>query len=303
VPDLHPAADLYLSHVAAEKGLARNSVEAYAQDLRAFIELMEHRDIHVAERVERADVVAYLDDLTSRGLAQSTRARKTSAVRGFFKYLHREKLVDVDPFKDIRPGRRARKIPKQITIDDVERLLQAAGGDDPVKVRDRAMLELVYACGLRVSELVGLEMARVNVRDGFLTVSGKGGKERAVPIGRRAIGSLRDYLRESRPELDRAGRSTALFLGRGGRPLTRQGFWKKLRDYGLAAGLGPVSPHMLRHSFATHLLDGGADLRAVQMMLGHADLSTTQIYTHVAGKRLRAVHERHHPRSGMEIDD
>lgn len=124
-----------------------------------------------------------------------------------------------------------------------------------------------------------------------------------MPIGRRAIGSLRDYLRESRPELDRAGRSTALFLGRGGRPLTRQGFWKKLRDYGLAAGLGPVSPHMLRHSFATHLLDGGADLRAVQMMLGHADLSTTQIYTHVAGKRLRAVHERHHPRSGMEIDD
>jgi len=303
MPDLHDAADLYLSHVAAEKGLARNSVEAYGQDLRGFIDLMEQREVHDAQRVVRDDIVAYLDDLSSRGLAQSTRARKTSAVRGFFKFLHREKLVDVDPFKDIRQGRRSRKIPRQISVADIEKLLEAVAGDAPVKVRDRAMLELVYACGLRVSELVGLEMGRVNVRDGFLTVSGKGGKERAVPIGRSAIGSLRQYLQEARPELDRAGRSTTLFVGRGGRPLTRQGFWKKLREYALAAGLGPVSPHMLRHSFATHLLEGGADLRAVQMMLGHADLSTTQIYTHVAGKRLREVHDRHHPRSGMEIDD
>jgi integrase/recombinase XerD len=303
VLDLHTAADLYLSHVAAEKGLARNSVEAYGQDLRALIELLVRRDVHDAERVSREDMVAYLDNLSSRGLAGSTRARKVSSVRGFFKFLHREKLVDVDPFKDIRHGRRSRKIPKQVTVSDIERLLEAAGGEAPVKVRDRAMLELVYACGLRVSELVGLEMARVNLRDGFLTVSGKGGKERAVPIGRSAIGALRHYIREARPELDRAGRVTTLFVGRGGRPLTRQGFWKKLREYALAAGIGHVSPHMLRHSFATHLLDGGADLRAVQMMLGHADLSTTQIYTHVAGKRLREVHEHHHPRSGMEIDD
>ncbi len=301
--DLGVAADLYMSHVAAERGLARNSVEAYGNDLRLFIDLMEKRGVRDAAAVTRDDVVRYLDDLARRGLAKSSRARKTSAIRGFFRYLHRERYVETDPFKDIRQGRRARKLPKQISASDVARLLASLDDQTPVGIRDRAMLELLYACGLRVSELVGLEMARLNLRDGFLTVTGKGSKERAVPIGRSAIGYLRHYIEQARPLLDRAGRSTTLFVGRGGRPLTRQAFWKRLRAHALAAGLGPVSPHMLRHSFATHLLDGGADLRAVQMMLGHADLSTTQIYTHVAGKRLREVHRKHHPRTGMSIDD
>ena len=206
--ELAVAADLYMSHVAAERGLARNSVDAYGNDLRLFIELMEKRGVSDAAAVTREDVVRYLDDMARRGLAQSSRARKTSAIRGFFRFLHRERHVENDPFKDIRQGRRARNLPKQISAADVARLLASLDDQSPVGIRDRAMLELLYACGLRVSELVGLEMARVNLRDGFLTVTGKGAKERAVPIGRSAIGSLRRYIGEARPVLDRASRST-----------------------------------------------------------------------------------------------
>jgi integrase/recombinase XerD len=297
--DLFTAADLYMTHVAAEKGLARNSVEAYGRDMSAFIEAMERRGRPTVGEIGRDDLVAFLDTLSKRGLAASSKARMTSAVRGFFKFLLRESHIDKNPLRELRGARRERKIPHQLSIEDVERLIGTIEGDDAVARRDRAMLEVLYACGLRVSELVGLQRSRLNVREGYLTVVGKGSKERAVPIGRSALQALRKYL-ERRSELDRGGGAPNVFVGRGGNALTRQAFWKRLRECADEAGIDGVTPHVLRHSFATHLLEGGADLRSVQMMLGHADLSTTQIYTHVATKRLRDVHTEHHPRSRMK---
>ena len=296
--DLFTAADLYMSHVAAEKGLARNSVEAYGRDMSAFLEAMETRGRSTVGDIGRDDLVAFLDTLSRRGLAASSKARVTSAVRGFFKFLLRENAIEKNPMREIRGARRARKIPRQLGVTDVELLIATIEGDDVVARRDRAMLEILYACGLRVSELVGLERSRVNVREGYLTVVGKGSKERAVPVGKSALRALRAYL-ERRSELDRSGGGAHVFVARGGHSITRQAFWKRLRECALRAGIDGVTPHVLRHSFATHLLEGGADLRSVQMMLGHADLSTTQIYTHVATKRLRDVHTEHHPRSRM----
>ncbi|MFP6625893.1 MAG: site-specific tyrosine recombinase XerD [Deltaproteobacteria bacterium] len=295
--DLDAGCDLFLAHVATERGLAAASVESYAHDLRLFADSMERRGLAGAEDIERSDVVAFLAKLTRRGLAVSSRARALSAVRGLFKFLVKEGVIGANPVRDIRFGRRQRKIPHQLGGGEIERLLQAASQQDPVSLRDRAMLEVAYACGLRVSELVGLQTSRVNMTEGYLTVVGKGSKERAVPIGRQALAALRAYLASSRPRLEKGRPSPALFIGRGGRPLSRQAFWKRLRVYALKAGIATVTPHMLRHSFATDLLDGGADLRSVQMMLGHADLSSTQIYTHVANRRLREVHGRHHPRA------
>jgi len=299
--DLFTAVDLYMAHVAAEKGLARNSVEAYGRDMRAFVEAMEARGRASVSELTRDDVVGFLDALSRRGLAASSRARATSAVRGFFKFLLRENEIEKNPLRDLRPSRLSRKIPHQVGVAEIERLIAAVEGDGPAALRDRAMLEVLYACGLRVTELVGLPTKRLNVREGFLTVLGKGSKERAVPIGRRALTALRLYLQDARPKLDPAGRCAHVFVGRGGKALTRQAFWKRLREIALKAGVTGVSPHVLRHSFATHLLEGGADLRSVQMMLGHADLATTQIYTHVATKRLRDVHGQHHPRSRMRV--
>jgi integrase/recombinase XerD len=300
-PDLFTAVDMYMSHVATEKGLSRNSVEAYARDMRALLDLLEARQLDDPADVTREDVVALLDVLDKRGLAATSRARTMSAVRGFFKFLVREKIIETSPMRDIRSGRSHRKIPHQLGAEEIERLFAAASGKGAIALRDTAMLELLYGCGLRVSELVGLETARVNARDGYLAVVGKGTKERAVPMGRKALAALRKYLEKGRPELDPAHRSDVVFVTRGGQAITRQGFWKRLRQIADKAGLSGVSPHVLRHSFATHLLEGGADLRSVQMMLGHADLSTTQIYTHVATKRLRDVHSEHHPRKRMRV--
>ena len=302
--DLDAAADLYLSHIAAEKGLARNSVEAYARDLRGFIDLMELGRRCDVEAVERADVVSYLSWMSSRHLAPASKARKLSTLRGFFRFLVEEAMISSSPVRDLRSGRRERKIPRLLAPADIEALVRAPSGKGALALRDRAMLELLYASGLRVSELVAIETSRVNISQGHLTVLGKGSKERVVPVGRRALAALRAYLKEGRGRLEAAGRgSPALFLSRRGRAMTRQAFWKRLRSYALELGLGGVSPHMIRHSFATHLLEGGADLRSVQMMLGHADLSTTQIYTHVASRRLKEVHGRHHPRRRMRAGD
>jgi len=299
--DLDSAVDLYLGQISTEKGLARNTLEAYGRDLRSFVEEMDRLGRCSVGEVERGDVVRYLDRLTRSGLAPSSRVRALSAVRGFFKYCLREGLASANPTREVRSGRKGRPIPKQLSTVEVDALIASVDGDDPRSLRDRAMYELLYASGLRVSELVGLATTRINLREGYLTVVGKGSKERAVPVGRRALTAIRRYLADGRPALDKAGRSPLLFVRAGGKPLTRQGFWKRLGERAVAAGIRRVSPHVLRHSFATHLLDGGADLRAVQMMLGHSDLSTTQIYTHVASRRLRHVHTEHHPRSRMRV--
>ncbi|HYC54971.1 MAG TPA: site-specific tyrosine recombinase XerD [Candidatus Binatia bacterium] len=303
MPDsaLTAIADEYMDHLASEKGLARNSLDAYGSDLRRFLAAMKKAGRTEAAQVERDDLVMFLESLAEEGLAPSSRARCLSAVRGLFKFLVSEGRLQTSPVRDLRPGRRSRPMPKYLSLEQILELLAAANGNDALAIRDRAMLELVYGCGLRVSELVGLTGAALHLSDGYLTVVGKGSKERAVPIGSAALEALNAYLEHSRPELDPLGRSRALFLGRGGKKLTRQGFWKRLSTLAARAGIERVSPHVLRHSFATHLLEGGADLRSVQLLLGHADITTTQIYTHVATSRLREVHKEHHPRSRMKV--
>jgi integrase/recombinase XerD len=295
--DLFTAVDRYMSHVAAEKALARNSVDSYGRDMRSFVESMERRGRDSVETVGRDDIVAFMESLTRRGLAASSKARTMSAVRGLFKFLVREGALAESPLRDVRSGRRARKIPRQISAAEFERIIASVTGTGPLATRDRAMLELLYASGLRVSELVGIDATRLNARQGYLSVVGKGSKERAVPVGRKALAAIRAYLERGRPKLDARNRSTALFVARGGHAMTRQAFWKRLQRYAASAGVEGVTPHVLRHSFATHLLEGGADLRSVQMMLGHADLSTTQIYTHVLEQRMRTVYDRFHPRA------
>jgi integrase/recombinase XerD len=301
MPSLDTATDLYMSHVSAERGLARNTVEAYGRDMRRFCEIMALRHRSSPAEVGRDDIVAFLDRLDRDGLSASSKARATSAVRGFFKFALLEQMIETNPMRELRSGKQRRKIPRLLSLEDIQLLLGATKGKDPLRLRDRAMLEIIYGCGLRVSEAVTLETARINVREASLTVVGKGSKERAIPIGRKALAALRRYLADGRSILDPSNVSAALFVGRRGKPITRQAFWKRLRGYALEVGLVDVTPHVLRHSFATHLLEGGADLRSVQMMLGHADLSTTQIYTHVAGKHLRDVHTKHHPRGRMRL--
>lgn len=293
--------DGYLDHLAAEKGLARNSLEAYGRDLRVLLEVMRGRGRSLPSQVDRSDLIAFVEALEQRAMAPSSRARTLSAVRGLFKFLVREGRLGTSPVRDMRAGRRRRPVPKQLATTEIETLLAGSAGDEPLRLRDRAMLELLYGCGLRVSELVGLTAAELHLEQGYLAVVGKGSKERAIPVGRAAHTALREYLERGRPALDPLGRARAVFLSQTGRRLSRQGFWKRLRGLADAAGLSRVSPHVLRHSFATHLLEGGADLRSVQLLLGHADITTTQIYTHVATGRLSEVHRRHHPRAHMRV--
>jgi integrase/recombinase XerD len=298
---LEQDADEYLDHLATERGLAKHSVNAYGLDLGRFLASMKKLRRSAASSVERSDLVNFLEELDKEGLAPSSRARCLSAVRGFFKYLVREGRLETSPVRDLKTGRRSRPMPKFLSVDEVLALLGAAGGNEALALRDRAMLELIYGCGLRVSEAVELAASGLHLDRGYLTVIGKGSKERAVPVGSKASAAVLEYMARGRSQLDPAGRVRALFVGRGGRKLTRQGFWKRLRTLALKAGLPPLSPHVLRHSFATHLVEGGADLRSVQLMLGHADITTTQIYTHVAAGRLTEVHRKHHPRSRMKV--
>jgi len=288
--------DRFLNYLAAEKGLAANTLSAYGRDLAAFVTHLERRRLVEPSAVQARDIVSFLEALQQRGLAARSRARLLAALRGFFAFLVREGVVAVDPSRDIHLPRLGQRLPRSLGADEVAQLL-ASGDDTAVVQRDVAMIELVYATGLRVSEAVGLRVSQVNLEASYLTVLGKGGKERVVPIGTYARQRLLDYVRDVRPQLLAGTLSPYLFVSRRGRKLSRQGFWKRLRLGVRRAGIGgKVSPHTLRHAFATHLVEGGADLRAVQMMLGHADISTTQIYTHVARDRLRAVHRKFHPR-------
>ncbi len=295
--DVDTAVDAFLGYLATEKGVSRHTLAAYGRDLRGFTAGLAVSGRGYIDEVRRDDVIAFLASLEAANLAAASKNRALSAVRSLCKFVAGEGWIEHDPSGDVASVKRSQKVPHQIGLAEIERILDAPAADNPIGRRDRAMLEILYGCGLRVSELVELRSEQVNLRDGFLRVVGKGSKERAVPIGRKALKAVRSYLREGRPELQ-GGRSCSpyLFLSRRGRPMSRQGFWKRLHAYALVAGVGHVSPHVLRHSFATHLVEGGADLRSVQMMLGHADLATTQIYTHVAAGRLRRVHSQHHPR-------
>jgi integrase/recombinase XerD len=296
--NLDQAIDAYLDHVATERGLAQKTVEAYARDLAGFTRFLVARGMRSPARLGPGEVRVHLAALAEGGLSARSQARALAAVRGFTRFLALRGVLTDDVLRNVRIRRPPARLPRALGTGEVGSLLAEPSEKQRRGLRDRALLELLYACGLRVSEAITLRGAQVDLSAGFVTVLGKGGKERVVPLGRHARAALEAYLQRERPKLLRGRPSPFVFLGPGGRPLTRQAVWKLVRRRALAAGLGRrVSPHTLRHTFATHLLTGGADLRIVQTLLGHADIGTTQIYTHVAPSRLREVHRRHHPRA------
>lgn len=289
------ALDDYIQHLRVERGLSRHTIDAYASDLAKLGKWLQHEG-RVVDDVDETTVAGFLVALSQNGLSARSQARSLSSIRGFFKFLVDEGHRTSDPTALLEGPQLLAKLPDVLNRDEVLRLLQAPAGDKPNRVRDRGMLQTMYAAGLRVSELVELDLGDLNLEEGFIAVLGKGNKRRIVPIGDHARVALSDYLLRVRPKWAKPA-SRACFLTARGKPMTRQGFWAIVKKYAKAAGITkPISPHKLRHSFATHLLAGGADLRSVQTMLGHADVSTTQIYTHVTGDHLRKMHERYHPR-------
>jgi integrase/recombinase XerD len=293
--------DLYLGHLAAERGLAAATVESYARDLRDAADWLEAQGVGSWRGVEELHLVAYLAALSGRGLAARTRARRLSALRGLFAFLARENRAAGDPLAAISGPKLPGGLPRFLSVAEMDRLLETPPADTDLGRRDRTLLELMYAAGLRASETVGLEVGDLQLQVGCLVVRGKGSKERLVPVHRRALEAVEAYLAGPRERLlarrGRGGRPEEVFLNSRGGSLSRMGLWKIVRKHSAAAGLpAEVSPHTLRHTFATHLLEGGADLRSVQLMLGHADISTTEVYTHVTRRRLMEVHRRHHPR-------
>jgi integrase/recombinase XerD len=295
---LDPALDLFLSHARVEKGLAANSVEAYGRDLRRYAEHLAALGVREWSDVARPEILAHLAELVRLGLSPRSQARALSAIRQLHALLLAERLAPVNAADEIDAPRAGRRLPSLLSRDEVAALLARPDPRTPAGRRDRAMLELLYATGLRVSELVSLELNDVNLETRVLVARGKGSKERLVPVGAPAAEAVRAYLSTAREALLRGRRSKDLFVTPRGRRMTRQAFARNLARLARAAGIPrAVSPHQLRHSFATHLLEGGADLRAVQAMLGHADVSTTQIYTHVDRSHVRRLHERFHPRA------
>ena len=291
--------DEFLAYLSAERGLALNTLESYGRDLKQYIGFLDRADPPAAlEAATTATVIGYLRQLQDEGKAAATVARRLAAIKAFYQFLVRERRLDRDPTAHLATPKLQRRLPRVLTIREVESLLRqpdltASGG-----LRDHAMLEILYATGTRVSELVSLDVDHVNLDMGFLRCVGKGSKERVIPIGSLAIQSCREYLKSGRNRLLRDPAEPGLFLNHHGRRLTRQGFWKILKKYSRQAHIPTdITPHTLRHSFATHLLENGADLRSVQEMLGHADISTTQIYTHVTRGRLKEVYARTHPRA------
>ncbi|NIM19774.1 MAG: site-specific tyrosine recombinase XerD [Candidatus Latescibacteria bacterium] len=294
---LDAALDCFLDYIAVEKGLLPNTIESYGRDLRAYIDTLEDLGVRHTDAIPLEAPELHLVKLTRRNLRASSRARALSAVRQFQQFLAREGMAPETPGRKLATPKRAKRIPKVLTIDQIERLLAAPDSRTPIGIRDRAMLEVGYGAGLRVSELCGLELDDLMEDEQLLLVRGKGRKERLVPYGKHADRALRRYLARGRPVLAKSRISPYLFLNRKGVGISRVGFFKNLKRHAAAAGIElEVSPHVLRHSFATHLLEGGADLRYVQELLGHADISTTQVYTSVDTRHLIEVHKAFHPR-------
>jgi integrase/recombinase XerD len=296
--ELDRAIDLYLDHLKVERHLAPNSIAAYARDLAGFRAFCAAREVHALEGAGANLVLEHLIALSTARMSVRTQARHLVTLRGLFRYLRAERLCQADPTATVELPKIGRRLPEVLTLDEVERLLATPDRATPLGLRNAAMLELLYATGLRVSELTALRVDEVDLEAGFVSTLGKGRKQRLVPIGDAARALLALYLTRARPALSTRRRSNDLFLSRRGARLTRQTFWKMVADTARGAGIAKdIYPHMLRHSFATHLLERGADLRAVQAMLGHADISTTQIYTHVSRSHLVDSYRRHHPRA------
>ncbi|NOY53018.1 MAG: site-specific tyrosine recombinase XerD [Deltaproteobacteria bacterium] len=288
----------FLSYIQVEKGLADNTLIAYRRDLNHFFAFLKNEKITKLEQVDRHAVLSYQVRIKRSGLQLSTVRRRMVSVRAFFRFLILEGKAVTDPTENVETPKGLQHLPETLTPADVDKLLASPDPANPLGMRDRAMLELLYATGLRVSELVGLRLADLNLEVGYLVTLGKGSKERLVPMGDAARKKIEEYLSAGRRRLIKLKFSDILFPNRFGDPMSRQGFFKIIKKYALRAGIRKtISPHTLRHSFASHLLENGADLRSVQMMLGHADISTTQIYTHVTRERLKKVFEKHHPRA------
>ena len=297
LPPMDHLIDLYLNYLLTEKGLSRTTLESYSADMTRYREFLLQNKTPNISGDDAALILKHMIGLRHAGLKARSIARHLVSIRGFYRFMAQEKILDHDPARLVDLPKTSMKLPDVLSVAEVSQLLDAPDTDNPRGARDRAMLELLYAAGLRVSELVNLKLQDLNLEAGFVRVLGKGSKERLVPIGLPAQKMVESYVENSRPTLLKNRPSPYLFVARAAGPLTRQGFWKLLRKYAARAQLHKkVTPHSLRHSFASHLLEGGADLRAVQVMLGHVDIATTQIYTHVARQQLKSMHTRFHPR-------
>lgn len=289
--------DRFCNFLVVEKGLSQKTLEAYSRDLIRYRRFLARQKVRSFTEQDTPLILKYLIHLRTSGLAARSRARHLVTIRGFYRFLVRENILRHDPARLVDLPKSRLTLPDVLSPEDIERLLQAPDTDKPLGVRDAAMLELLYAAGLRVSELVHIKLQDINLEAGFVRIFGKGAKERIVPIGMQAKEKIENYLKTVRPKQVKQSSSPFVFIARGDRPMTRQGFWKLLRRHAVKAGLNKnITPHSLRHSFASHLLEGGADLRAVQVMLGHVDISTTQIYTHVTRDHLKRLHRKFHPR-------
>ncbi len=287
----------YMEYCRLEKGLATNTLEAYGRDLARLVKFCGKRRLDI-DQVANGDIAAFIDSLYGDGLSSRSVARYIATLRSYYRYLLESETITVDPTADVSSPGQWKQLPKFLTMAEVDSLLEAPDPQTARGSRDRAMMQLLYATGLRVSELIQVQRTHLNAEMGVLRTRGKGDKDRIVPVGRQALAAIDEYVEQDRPLLLKQKVSPYLFVTQRGGPMTRQAFWKLLKRHGLQAGITKnLSPHVVRHSFATHLLERGADLRSVQMMLGHADISTTQIYTHVLRERLRTVYDQHHPRS------
>jgi integrase/recombinase XerD len=287
----------YLNYLLIERGVAQNTLEAYGRDLRRFLAVVQKKGFTDLRQVTPEAIIEYLVQIKDEGLSANSMNRSLAALRGFYKYLLQEKIIEQTPLANIELAKVWMRLPDTVSKEEMNIILAQPGVETAAAIRDTAMLELLYATGIRVSELIGLTMNSINWQVGFLVVMGKGSKERIVPIGKTAYDCTRLYIEKARPQLMQKRVTDVLFLNRFGGKFTRQGFWKIVVRYASKSGLGKkVHPHTFRHSFASHLLEGGADLRTVQVMLGHADISTTQIYTHITRDRLKEIHQKFHPR-------
>ena len=296
-PTEHPEIERYIDAMWMEKGLADNTLSSYRRDLRQYNDWLQAERGATVLRADRVDLQSYLGDRLRKGLSQRSTARFMSCARGFYHFCLREGRINIDPTLDVDSPKLGRPLPKSLSEQDVDKLLEAPDTDIALEFRDRSMLELLYGCGLRVTELTSLQLSQVSINQGVLRVFGKGSKERLVPMGEEAVSWLQRFMAGPRMELLKGIPSQIVFPSRRGTQMTRQTFWHRIKIYAERAGIKTaLSPHTLRHAFATHLLNHGADLRVVQMLLGHSDLSTTQIYTHVAKQRMQELHAQHHPR-------
>ena len=289
--------DAFIDNIWIEKGLSQNTLDSYRSDLEQFSSWLEKNNLNYI-KTSKKEILSYLSFLFQKGLGSKTDARKLSSLKSFFRYLVFKSIIPNDPSSEVETPKLLKSIPKSISEKEVEALLAAPDEKTDIGLRDKTMIETLYSCGLRISELTNLELLNLNLRQGVIRVIGKGQKERLVPMGDQLIGLLELYISSSRKNLLNKRHSDFLFLSTRGQRMTRQSFWHRIKHYCLASGFEPdkISPHVLRHAFATHLLNNGADLRVVQLLLGHSDLNTTQIYTEVARQRLKRLHTEHHPR-------